>query len=319
MLQKIASQIQKNKYAYFFSRLLALLLIVIVLDAACGGILRYFYFRQSSGWNYRTTYALEQTTDSLLIFGSSRAVQQYHPEVFENKLELSYYNCGRDGNFNLYNYAMLQAVLKRHTPKIIVLDFMKAQFKENPAEYDRLSILLPYYKHHPEIREIIHMRGPFERYKLLSASYPFNSTLFSTLTGNMAFNEKRNPHIKGYVIFDNTWDKPVKTITAPPPAYTIDSTFLRLYESFIQDCQKAGVQLYIVCSPYYELSPFTDYSIEKGKSIARQYNVDFFDYSKDSILISQQALFSDSMHLNDEGAKVFSARVAEDILRRSRR
>jgi hypothetical protein len=316
MLQKILQYTKANTYRRFFIKLLGLLLVVIVLDAACGMVLRYFYFRQSSGWNYRTTYAMEKTTDSLLIFGSSRAVQQYHPEVLENKFGLSYYNCGRDGNFTLYTYSVLQSVLQRHKPKIIILDFMKAQFKTNPSEYDRLSILLPYYKNHPEIREIIHLRSPFEKYKLLSSTYPFNSTLFSTAIGNMEFNKARHQDIKGYVIFDNVWNRPVKIVNKPPAAYDTDSNFIRLYEAFINDCKKAGIDLYIVCSPYYEYSAYTDYSIEKGKAIAMQHHIDFFDHSKDTSLINKPHWFSDSMHLNDAGAKIFSALIADEILQR---
>src|SRR5689334_2310832 len=124
MLKKFSEGIKKNKYRYFFVKLLTLFVILFVLDYVCGAVLHYFYFRQSSGWNYRTTYSMEKTTDSLLIFGSSRAVQQYHPEVLEKRLNLSYYNCGRDGNFMLYNYAVLRSVLKRHSPKMIIFDFI---------------------------------------------------------------------------------------------------------------------------------------------------------------------------------------------------
>lgn len=303
---------KKNKYKYFFFKLLMLAVVLFVLDFACGSVLRFFYFRQSSGWNYRTTYSMEKTTDSLLILGSSRAVQQYHP-ILEQKLNLSYYNCGRDGNFMLYNYAVLKSILKRHKPKMIIFDFIKGQFKENPSEYERLSTLLPYYKGHPEIREIINMRGPFEKFKLFSQTYPYNSTLFNTLMGNLEMNKKRNRDIKGYVVFDNVWKRPLKIINTEPEKYAMDSVFINTYESFIKDCTMAGVKLYIFCSPYYELSPYTDTSIIIGKQIARKYNIDFFDYSKDTFLIKQPALFSDSMHLNDEGAKIFSAQVADEI------
>ncbi|MFT3680254.1 MAG: hypothetical protein QM791_08260 [Ferruginibacter sp.] len=312
MLNKNTFGTKMNKYKRFTLKLLTLFIIVFALDFACGKLLQYFYFKQSSGWNYRTTYAMENTTDSLLIFGSSRAVQQYHPEILQDRLNLSYYNCGRDGNFMLYNYAVLKSVLKRHKPKMIIFDFIKGQFKENPSEYERLAILLPYYKTHPEIREVVNRRSEFEKFKLLSNTYPYNSTMFNTLIGNMEFNKKRHNDIKGYVIFDNVWDRPLKTVTQPEK-YDFDTVFLNTYESFIKDCVDANVKLYIVCSPYYELSPFTDTSIALGKSIAQKYKVDFIDLSKDTFLIKQPALFSDSMHLNDDGAKIFSNIVADEI------
>jgi predicted peroxiredoxin len=133
--------------------------------------------------------------------------------------------------------------------------------------------------------------------------------------GNLELNKKRNPDIKGYVIFDNVWKRPLKIITSEPAKYTMDSVFINSYESFIKDCTAAGVKLYIVCSPYYELSPYNDTSIVIGKQIAHKYKVDFFDYTKDTSLIKQPALFSDSMHLNDDGAVIFSNMVADEILK----
>lgn len=317
MLKQLTDKLKKNKYKYFFVKLFTFLIIVSILDFIAGGILRYFYFKQESGWNYRTTYSMEKTKADLLIMGSSRAAQQYHPDIFEDKLKMSCYNCGRDGNFILYNYAVLRSILKRYKPKMIVLDFIKGQFKINPSEYDRLSVLLPYYKDHPEIRSIINKRGEFEKFKLLSATYPFNSTLFNTIIGNTEFNKERQKDIRGFVIFDNEWERPVKIENnLPPVPYKIDSTFLHCYESFIKDCNSAGVQLYIVCSPYFVKSPNADYSINLGKEIAKNYNVDFIDHSGDTSLINHSSLFSDSMHLNIDGAKIFSEMVADEIIKR---
>ena len=318
MIQAFIYSIKKNKYKYFFAKLLLLLLIVCAADYTCGGILRYFYFRQSSGWNYRTTYSMEKTTADLLIIGSSRASQQYHPEVLEPRLQLSYYNCGRDGNFMLYSYAVLKTILKRHTPKMIILDFIKGQFKENHNEYDRLSILLPYYKGHPEIRPIIELRGRLEKYKLLSNTYPYNSTLFNTIIGNTAFNKERQKDIKGYVVFEDVWNQPLKNDNHIAGQYKLDSNFLSSYESFIKDCVSAKVKLYIVCSPYYTRPASEDYSVSIGKRIAKKYGVGFLDYSMDTSLIHHPALFSDTMHVNNDGAKIFSAMVADDILARQK-
>lgn len=314
MIQAFIYTIKKNKYSYFFTKLLLLFLIVCAVDFTCGGILHYFYFRQSSGWNYRTTYSMEKTKADLLIMGSSRASQQYHPEILEPRLHLSYYNCGRDGNFMLYNYAVLKAILKRYRPKMIILDFIKGQFNENPNEYDRLSILLPYYKDHPEIQSILELRSSMEKYKLISNIYPYNSTIFNTIIGNTNFNKERQKDIKGYVKFEDVWNQPLKKDNLPPGQYKLDSNFIHTYESFIKDCVNAKVKLYIVCSPYYSIPVTEDYSVTLGKNIAEKYNVSFIDYSMDTTLIRQPALFSDTIHVNNDGAKIFSTMVANEIL-----
>jgi lysophospholipase L1-like esterase len=52
-----------------------------------------------------------------------------------------------------------------------------------------------------------------------------------------------------------------------------------------------------------------------GKSIAVKYGVPFFDYSHDETLISRPELFSDFLHLNDKGARIFSEMVIDRILK----
>ncbi|HXS59927.1 MAG TPA: hypothetical protein VN703_03845, partial [Candidatus Sulfopaludibacter sp.] len=120
-----------------------------------GNLLRTFYFKQQSGLQCRTTYSIEKTTANVLIFGSSAANHDYQTNTFTKRLDTSFYNTGRDGISIFYEYAVLKAILKRYTPKIIILDFDQEEFIKNEASYDRLSALLPYYINHPEIRSII--------------------------------------------------------------------------------------------------------------------------------------------------------------------
>ena len=169
-------RIKKNVYLYFTAKLLLLLFIVFLLDFSIGKTLRYFYFKQECGREYRATYAIEKTTDDILIFGSSRAYHHYIPTIIEDKLKQSCYNTGSPGQFLLYNYATFKAISKRYTPKVMILDVSPDDLGVDEDSYDRLSFLLPYYKNHPEIRPIVDLKSPFEKFKLLSSIYAFNSS-----------------------------------------------------------------------------------------------------------------------------------------------
>lgn len=303
----------KYPIRFFLLRLLALFIIVAILDFCTGVILRYYYFRQESGLQFRSTYAIEKTTADILIFGSSRANHHYHPDVFSRRSGMSYYNAGRDGNFMFYHYAVLQAVLKRYTPKKIFLDFNAREFAVSPDNYDRISSLLPYYSSHPEMRSIIELKSPYEKIKLLSSVYPFNSLALTVAAGNMEFNKIRKADNKGYISLAATWKGNVYIDTGAVK-YDIDSTVVGLYELFIKDCKKAGINLYIVSSPYFMKSNHTDYSVIIGKQIAAKYEIPFFDHSLDSAFNSKPELFSDIKHLNDQGARIFSEMLIDEIL-----
>ncbi|MBS1509713.1 MAG: hypothetical protein JST86_02635 [Bacteroidetes bacterium] len=296
----------------FFVKAALLLVIVYCIDFTLGKLLSHFYFTQQSGLLYRTTYSMEKTQAGFLVFGSSRANHHYNPEVLEKKLNMSYYNAGRDGNFIFYHYAVLKSVLKRYRPKIVVLDFLTGEFGPNKDAYDRLSSLLPYYKTHPEIRPIVNLKSEFEQYKLVSNIYPYNSLLFTIFAGNAAFNKERAGDIQGYVPLKNIWNEPAKNMDFETH-YTIDSIKVNTFESFIHDCKEAGVKLYVVCSPILQHSAVEDYSVSIAKDIASKNGVQFFDYSRDTSYSNHSNLFSDVFHLNDDGAKIFSAHLADTI------
>jgi hypothetical protein len=312
MADYLVDKIKRNTYLLFLFKMVALFAIVFTLDYSIGNILSFFYFKQDSGMQYRTTYSLEKITADIIILGSSRANHNYRPDIFEKRLNLSVYNAGRDGNYIFYHYAILTGVLKRYTPKIIILDFDPGEFSKTQLSYDRISSLLPYYERHPEIRAIIELKSPYERIKLLSSIYPYNSSIFSIAIGNTELNKKRWLDIKGYLPLTKTWNGSIQ-IDSSSIDHALDSTKVKVYESFIQDCLISKVKLYIVCSPCFIKSNQTDYSVTLGRDIAKRNYVKFFDFSKDSVLINNPKLFADILHLNDEGAKVFSNILLDSI------
>jgi hypothetical protein len=315
MLNSKNSMKGKNNKAFndFVLKAFLVFAVVAILDYVFGNILEYYYFKQESGLQYRTTYSMEHTNEDVLIFGASRANHHYHPDVFEKRLNMSYYNVGRDGNPVFYHYAVLKCILKRYTPKIIVMDFTGEEFRKDQQSYDRMASLLPYYKKHPEIRSIIELRSPYEKIKLLSSIYPYNSAMFTIAVGNAEFNKKRRGDIKGYVPLTGVWNEPIITDNTQSH-YEVDSNKVNAYTSFIKDCINAGTRLYIVCSPYYFKTTQTDISFALARDIAEKNKIPFFNFFKDSAFTSNHTLFSDMVHLNDDGARVFSNKVIDRIM-----
>lgn len=304
---------KRNVYLRFVTRVLLVFILVLILDFGIGSLLKAFYFRQTSGLDYRTTYSIEKTRADLLIFGSSTAIHDYIPGAFEKRMNLSAYNVGRDGISIFYDYAILKAILKRYTPKIIILDFEKEEFNQSQESYDRLSSLLPYYKAHPEIDSIVNLRGPYEKYKMISHIYPYNSLVFTISAGNSEFNKRRREDIKGFVPLKRTWGDPLKFDNSFLHD-EVDSNKVRIFEAFIKDCICANVELYIISSPLFVKPNYVNSSVVLGKAIADKYKVRFFDYSQDTAMLNNRSLFADIAHLNVSGATLYSNRVVDRIL-----
>ena|ERR1017187_317736 len=300
---------------YFMVKLILFSVILFALDSVIGGMLKHFYFRQESGFLYRTTYALDSTKAEILIFGSSTANHHYRPVTFERRLNMSCYNTGRDGNTIFYNYAVLKSVLKRYTPKMAILDFNDRDFMKDQDSYDRMASLLPYYDNNPELRSLIFLKSPFEKYKLISKIYPYNSLLFSISAGNSNFNKSREVVIdeKGFVPLSKIWKRPLTT-TSDPVKYELDTIKINMFKSIIKDCINSKIKIYIFLSPKFIRFENRDQSIMIAQNIAKKYDIPFFNYSNDSLFLYGKDLFFNPGHLNVEGAKIYTDMVIDKII-----
>ena len=225
------------------------------------------------------------------------------------------YNTGRYGYPIFYHFALLKAVTKRNTPQIAILSFDAGNFSVNQEAYDRLSSLLPYYKDHPEIQSVVDLKGPYEKVKMFSSIYPYNSLLLPIISGNTEASKKKYATINGYIPLNETIHGPLWKFDYTKEKI-LDSVKIQMYKDFIQLCIDAKIKLYIVCTPYMIEAKGIDKSIILGKSIAQQFTIPFLDYSRDTFYTSQPSLFADYRHLNRNGVKFFSNTIVDIIKRR---
>jgi hypothetical protein len=289
---------------------LIVIVTVFVLDFVIGRSLRYFYFKEKSGLHQRTTYSMETTNAEVLVFGSSRANHHYVPVVFEDSLKKTFYNLGRDGNGIFFQIALLNSVLKRYTPKVIILEY-SGEFEKGNFEFDKLSSLLPYYRTHKEIRGIIDRREPLDKIKLVSEIYPFNSQALTIVSGNTKINKKGAAGCKGYVPLYGEWHNELDS-ALKNNSYKIDTNKINTFREFIVKAKNLGVQVFVVRSPIFR-------KLSKSQGIRICYEVcsaekiPFWDFSADTSFLNNKSLFQDIVHLNDKGATAFSKLVVSKI------
>jgi hypothetical protein len=302
---------KQNKYIRFCLSLTFLLSILFITDRLIGNFLKHYYFKQTSGLLYRTTFAIDSTTAEMLVFGSSHANHHYVPEIFEEKLKMSFYNIGRDGNYLLYNYAVFKSIINRYSPQIVLFDLNLDELNYNKDNYDRLSALLPYYSNHPEIRNVVNLKSPYEKIKLLSATYSYNSFLLTIISGNIGTNKILKGERKGFIPLVMTLND--STLTEYKSEKTeLDKNKIKFLSEIIDICKLKNIKLFFVISPLYFIVSNDDSTL-KLKEIAKNSGIVFLDFTNDSAFSGFPSFFQDSEHLNENGAKVFSAKVAEQI------
>jgi hypothetical protein len=301
----------QNPKLRFLLNLLAFVVVVFLMDQGIGRLLRYYYFQQSSGLYFRTTMAIEKTTASILILGTSRANHHYVPEIFEQIIGFDCYNAGRDGMPIEYHEAVLKLILKRYLPRLIILDVVPSDFKYSENRGERLHGLWPYVSRHPELKALVRRRGYSERIRFLSQIYPFNSYILTIAVGNMGFNKKRSGDIKGYGPLKSHWLEPLKTSALGIDK--VDAEAVQSFRRFIALASSRSVPLYVVVSPVFQrwLQPVL--TLETAKAICKETNVSYLDFSQSEEFQKHPEYFRDTWHLNHVGATRFSALLAETL------
>jgi len=307
-------KIYRNKHFKIVLKFGLFIFFLWMFDFSVGLFLSHCYQKQKSGLLYRATYSMDSTNADMLIFGASRANHHYVPSIFKKKLNLTCYNTGRDGETIFYNYAVLKSVLKRYSPKIVILDFSIKDFSNNEESYDRLAALLPYYESHPGIRPIVKLKSPFQKIKLISKIYPYNSLCFTMLIGSTNYNVTRDyiNDDNGYIPLTDSFNQALY-IDTTNINYQLDMNKINAYISFLKDCATSGVKIYVIVSPVCVKYLYQDKSIILAKRIAKKYNVVFYDYTNDPFYLNSNFLFADRGHLNENGAKIFTNQVINEI------
>ena len=133
----------KNKHIQY---LVLLVFFTIGLDRGLGWLYETAYFSETSRKNDRLIHSVLGTNEDILIFGSSRALHHYNPEIIEDSLGMTCYNVGSGGQNIYFHLALLESTLERYTPEIVILELMYIDFEVTPQQWDteKLGTLLPF-------------------------------------------------------------------------------------------------------------------------------------------------------------------------------
>lgn len=292
----------------FMKVVFPLCVVLILIDYVLGSGLAYFYHKQTSGDLYRTNYSMDSTRAEVLVVGSSRANHHYDAALMAGKLGKTVYNGGRDGQGFIYSAAVISAITHRYKPEVIIIDILPEEFFFD--ERDRLTSLFPYHDN-PHITPYIEYAGDFEKFKLLSKVYPYNSLLTSIVAGNANLERSGKDHF-GFIPLEGVMPKNsvIKVNKSKPKLINMEK--LALFEKLLVDMENQKIPCFIVISPLYkELIP--DATITTCESIASNFkHIKFLNFAK-SEHYNDYALFWDANHLNARGAQRFTTEVIDSL------
>lgn len=300
-----------NSKKRFFCKIACFLILLAILDYSIGGLLRYYYFRARGGPFFGIKHAIEETNEDILIFGASKALNQYVPAVMEDILGYSCFNTGQSGQSFLYCYALQKAIWKRYKPKIVVLDIVASNFVKNESIESRIEVLLPFYNRHKEIRLRLSSISRFGKLMVLSNIYQFNSQLHRIIFYNF-YKEK---YYKGYRPLGIP-TKLAKWERLQAPGFhtqELDERLIQTFDKFVTNCVESNITLVVVISPNVVDSSNSPKFIHKIREVLDSHNVQLWDYSHSTSFIGRPELFYNANHLNHRGAVMFSKIIAKRL------
>jgi hypothetical protein len=292
--------------------LLLFILILFICDRLIGYKLHDIYFKQKKGDFYQTTYAIKNAKEDVLILGSSRALHHYVSSIFQNCINMSTYNLGRDGRNISYAYTVFSQVLTYHHPRVIILDMQPEEFSLSDGKESENSMvyaLLP-YANYPLIKKSIAKGNTSDL--ILSKifwTYPYNSMAVQ-LVGNYYNLLPGEKNIQGFEPLKGSKITKADILRdkGKLKKKPMDPALINAFQDFLKLAKKNNIVLYVVISPTANLSPYN--SIAEIKKLTQQSGFKFYDYST---TINDYSLFYDDTHLNIKGATLFTDTLANEL------
>ena len=293
-------------YRRFFIKVVVFAILLVVLDGLCG-----VAFRKLEGlalikspYGMTTEYTMSVVNTDVVIIGSSETQHSYIPQILEDSLGFKVYNCGQDGCLFYYKNAVVHGILDRYTPKVIIWDITPNELSTKNGDVDNsLSKLNPYYKQSSFMQNHIGVVSKYEKLKMISECYTFNSRLFVYLykivMPDYAYQYGGyNPlsgSKKGLSIKERSWEG------------EFDQKKEDIFRKTIERCKSSGVKLVFAFVPRLEIEDHNNLPSYKSiVLITKEYEIPLIEefYHVDELMSPH--FFKDNAHLNNEGAMIYS-------------
>lgn len=308
---------EKN-FTGFCLRALLFLLLVFFVDRAVG---YGFVAMKDAGlrnnpenmW-LKTPFVVEEVSADIVVIGSSKASHHYVPKMLADEYMADVYNCGQDGCFFLYQNCLINMLLDRYQPKLIIWDIQPSSFiNENTTkEYQNFRYLSSYYQGSSWVEQYVDSESPKMAWRMQSRMFAYNSKLLNSLFPLVAQSSKTD---YGYIPLPNEgYHYPTMTKPQDDSGFRVSEDYLEKLGQTAQRCNDNGVELQVVVSPeYVQESSAIEAAIASIRETVANNGANCLDYLSCPMFMQDSTLFKDNSHLNDNGARRFTQRIISDM------
>lgn len=302
----------RNQYIKWFAKLALFVVVFFCMDLLFGTIINSFKRKavRINPDSVKTSYLLNDVKTDVVIIGASEVEYSYRPDIISDSLGMSVYNCGRNGQGLYYQIAVVNSILDRYSPKLIVWSIAPNCLTPHESEMDRVSLLKPYYHENKYCKRLIQQRSWYEKFKMLSFFYVYNSEFHSYIFKVLRPEPIKNNY--GYVQIEKSSVLPVledRQWEDLPENFRVS-----MFEEVVERLKANEIQTVFVFSPHFSSGDYRDLdSYKLLKSILDKNGFcimeDYYHYEP----LMHDYYFKDKDHLSEEGVFIFSQLIAHDM------
>ena len=291
-----------------FVYIISVIVVLVLADWLFGFFADYQTKKGLKGDYIPVEYVMNHCNEDVLILGSSVVLNSVKPSTIEDSLNVSCYNAGANGQTIIYYYTMLNCILKRYTPKIIILGIRPTEFKdENILRY---NLLVPYYHTgNTEIDSVLESSGSYEKYFLKSNFYRYNTIWFRILLYNFIGDNFVND--KGFLSHEKPKVPPI--LSKEDPEEYVSETKIHILQDIINTCKSRNIKLFVFTPPTYCNFSSQPMTISALQEKCEKNKIPYYNDVNCSEFMMHEDWFYDTSHLNKYGAEVYSKIMAERI------
>lgn len=294
----------------FVLKVLVFFALAAIMDFSFGFIFSWLRSHAKGGSTANCEYIANKAREDIIILGSSRATHHYIPQIIEDSLGLSCYNCGEEGNGIVLAYGRFMMLTNRYKPKLVIYELTPGYdygIKESNTKY--LGYLRPYYNKNGIKRLFDDFDDEFSFLKMKSKMYQNTGKLLPDLVDNFVFrdNKKGYSPLFGKINVSNI-DEPIIE------RMKIDSLKLSYIEKLILEAKNKNIQIVFMISPRYGINSNVLLNYEPAIALCKKYNIPFCNFIDYKTIADNAEYFQDIGHMNDDGAIAYTQMLVKEML-----
>lgn len=283
----------------FILKVLLFFACVVVMDFAFGQFFSYLRAHAKGGSTANCEYIADRCQDDIIILGSSRATHHYVPQIFEDSLGVTCYNCGEEGNGVVLAYGRLKMLTNRYKPQLVLYEVTPGfDYGTKDPNNKYLGYLRAYYNKDGISDVFDDFDDDMLKLKMMSKMYQNTSRPLPIILDNLVFRDNNKGYDPLYGKLDVT---KVKEGQKGDGITEIDSLKLSYVERIINLCNSNEIPLVFLISPWYEYGDdMREY--EPAFELCKRYSVQVINSLNNLKFSHNKEFFQDDCHLNNDGA-----------------